>query len=171
MGAQGGGGTFTGGGGGAFAGVGDLAFSPLAVTPFMGLPAIPVAICWLLITEWASRPETKFLHLHFLIRFGSLISSWHALQNALARRTSSASLAMKKPTVLATILTPRGLIMILVSFATSDLHSMASMRRFSLEKQRTEAWLKVMPTKEGERTSVYISQPVPCRSFSQSSMS
>merc|ERR1719195_1479516 len=162
MGAQGGGGTFTGGGGGAFAGVGDLALSPLAVTPFMGLPAIPVAICWLLITEWASRPETKFLHLHFLIRFGSLISSWHALQNALARRTSSASLAMKKPTVLATIL---------VSFATSDLHSMASMRRFSLEKQRTEAWLKVMPTKEGERTSVYISQPVPCRSFSQSSMS
>ena len=41
-------------------------------------PAIPVAICWLLITEWASRPETKFLHLHFLIRFGSFISSWQA---------------------------------------------------------------------------------------------
>ena len=38
-------------------------------------PAIPVAICWLLITEWASKPETKFLHLHFLIKFGSFISS------------------------------------------------------------------------------------------------
>ena len=23
------------------------------------LPAIPVAICWLLITEWASRPEHR----------------------------------------------------------------------------------------------------------------
>ena len=41
-------------------------------------PAIPVAISWLLITEWASKPETKFLHLHFLIRFGSFISSWQA---------------------------------------------------------------------------------------------
>ena len=40
---------------------------------------------------------------------------------------------------------------------------MASIRRFSLEKQRTEAWLKVIPTKEGERISVYISQPVPWR--------
>ena len=41
-------------------------------------PAIPVAISWLLITEWASKPETKFLHLHFRIRFGSFISSWQA---------------------------------------------------------------------------------------------
>ena len=31
-----------------------------------------------------------------------------------------------------------------------------------MEKQRTEAWLNVIPTKEGESTSVYISQPVPC---------
>ena len=44
---------------------------------------------------------------------------------------------------------------------TSDLVSMASMRRFSFEKQRTEAWLNVIPTKEGESTSVYISHPVP----------
>ena len=39
------------------------------------------------------------------------------LQNAFALLTSSASLAMKKPTVLATIFTPLGFIMILVSLA------------------------------------------------------
>jgi len=38
------------------------------------------------------------------------------LQKAFARRTSSASLAMKNPTVFATIFTPRGLIMILEPF-------------------------------------------------------
>merc|ERR1719206_1496069 len=56
-------------------GVGDFAFVPFGVTPFMGLPAMPVAICWLLMTECASKPETKFLHLHFLIRLQSFISS------------------------------------------------------------------------------------------------
>ena len=39
------------------------------------------------------------------------------MQKALALLTSSASLAMKNPTVLATIFTPRGLIIILVSLA------------------------------------------------------
>merc|ERR1719206_382078 len=57
------------------AGVGDFAFVPFGVTPFMGLPAMPVAICWLLMTECASKPETKFLHLHFVIRLQSFISS------------------------------------------------------------------------------------------------
>ena len=256
------------------------------------------------------------MHLHFLIRLGSFISSWQAykvkgweyqiqnmicqnfctshfnfeircmkpcvrndnfleinrssclqywmdgvtLQNAFALRTSSASLAMKNPTVLATIFTPRGFIMILVSLAeiklflvkriikfnnpfsclhlmrlkikfdyipwiwfivswenvkiyestlkrsminflqtltdcpflcasrvtninlliiwvdsgrveerlvrkdspTSDLVSIASINSLSLEKQRTEAWLKVIPTNDGDNTSVYISHPVPC---------
>ena len=41
------------------------------------------------------------------------------LQNVLALRTSSASFAMKNPTVLALIFTPRGLISILVSTAPS----------------------------------------------------
>merc|ERR1719347_139171 len=71
-GAQGGGGTLAGL---VEAGVGDFAFVPFGVTPFMGLPAMPVAICWLLMTECASKPETKFLHLHFLIRLQSFISS------------------------------------------------------------------------------------------------
>ena len=34
----------------------------------------------------------------------------------------------------------------------------ADLRRLTLEKHKTEAWLKVIPTKEGERISVYISQ-------------
>ena len=71
-GAQGGGGTLAGL---VEAGVGDFAFVPFGVTPFMGLPAMPVAICWLLMTECASKPETKFLHLHFLIKLQSFISS------------------------------------------------------------------------------------------------
>ena len=41
------------------------------------------------------------------------------LQNVLALRTSSASFAMKNPTVLALIFTPRGLISIFVSIAPS----------------------------------------------------
>jgi hypothetical protein len=41
-----------------------------------------------------------------------ILARFLTLQKALARRTSSASLAMKKPTVFATIFTPRGLIMI-----------------------------------------------------------
>ena len=121
---------------------------------------------------------------------------WNALtlQNAFALRTSSASLAIKKPTVLATILTPRGLIMILVSFAKikivfdvhrfevfskifatiftdifclpiSDFVSIARSNSFSFVKQRTDAWLKVIPTKDGERISVYISHPVPWKNW------
>ena len=58
-GAQGGGGTLAGLAGAAG---GDFALPPFcAATPFWaGLPAIPVAICCDLITEWASNPDTKF---------------------------------------------------------------------------------------------------------------
>ena len=37
----------------------------------------------------------------------------------------------------------------------------------TLEKHKTEAWLKVIPTKEGERISVYISHLV-CIALNQS---
>ena len=68
----------------------------------------------------SSLPDGKEdLFLHILWRWLFEISKdiFLTLQNALALRTSSASFAIKNPTVLATILTPRGLIMILVSLA------------------------------------------------------
>ena len=70
---------------------------------------------------------------------------------------------MKNPTVDEGNLVPLGLMEILLSAPSSPLTSMARRRSFSLTKQSSEAWEKVIPVKVGDRVSVYISQPVPWR--------